>query len=115
MVQEPWPMQYLAVPQGSTVEMNCTANNGDYPFWAIDLASDSSSVQHQFISRQNVLNYHGVYELPQIETPGMTTLRLLINDTSTVNNQTDVICRINTQTVLSTTLFIFSKLANLYS
>ena len=106
MVQEPWPMQYLAVPQGSTVEMNCTANNA---FWAIDLASDLTSLQYQFPSQQNYLNGHGVYELPQIETSGITTLRLLINDTSTANNQTNVFCHIIRGVGLSTTLFIFSK------
>ena len=110
LVKEPWPMQYLAVPQDSTIEMNCSANPGDSSFWAVDLGNDSVAVQYQFANRGGFLNSHGFYELSQIEIPGMTTLRLLINDTSAANNQTTVLCRINTQRALSTTLFIFSKL-----
>ena len=110
LVEEPWPMQYLAVPQDSTVEMNCSANPGDSSFWAVDLGNDSAAVQYQFGVREDFLNSHGFYELSQIETPGMTTLRLLINDTSAANNQTTILCRINAQRALSTTLFIFSKL-----
>ena len=110
LVEEPWPMQqYLAVPQDSTVELNCSANSGGSSFWAIDLGNDSATVQYQFGVSKGLLNSRGFYE---IETPGMTTLRLLINDTSTANNQTTVLCRINAQRALCTTLFIFSKLSH---
>ena len=110
LVEEPWPMQYLAVPQDSIVEMNCSANLGDSSFWAVDLGNDSAAVQYQFGVREDFLNSHGFYELSQIEIPGMTILRLLINDTSAANNQTTILCRINAQKVLSTTLIILSKL-----
>ena len=113
LVEELWrPMEYLAVPQDSTIEVNCSANPGGSSFWAIDLGNDSTAVQHQFGTREGLLNSHGFYELSQIETPGMTTLRLLINDTSAANNQTTVLCRISAQTVSSITLFIFSKLSH---
>ena len=111
LVQEPWPMKYLAVPQDSAVEINCTANLGDNSFWAIDPGNDSRAVQYQFGRNGNdVLNRLGVYELPRVEMLGTTTLRLLINDTSAVNNQTKVFCHINAQAALSSTLFIFGKL-----
>lgn len=111
LVEEPWPLQYLAVPQGSTVVMNCTGNYGDnrYPYWAIDVGSDSTPLQYQFPAQNNVLNSYGLYELPQIEMSEMIILGLLINDTGAVNNQTNVHCLINPQTALSTSLFIFSK------
>ena len=99
-VHEPWPMPYLFVPQTSAVLINCTAN---FPVWSIDLVNDSSTVQDQFNSRSAKLNAHGLYELPQIETPGMPpTLRLLINDTAR-NNQTDIYCS-NDGNTFTTTL-----------
>ena len=85
----------------------CIAD-GEQPFWLIDLANDSVSTQHQFTTRRELLNAHGVYELPQIEIPGMPpTLRLLINDTK-VNNQTEILCNGENKSIHST-LFITGK------
>ena len=84
-------MPYIFAPQDSTIIINCTAD-GENSVWSIDLANESSSTQHQFSSRQDLLNAHGVYELHSIETPGMPrTSRLLINDTE-INNQTEIFC-----------------------
>ena len=107
LVSEPWPVPYVFAPQESTIVINCTAD-GQQPFWSIDLANDSVSTQHQFSTRRELLNAHGVYELPQIEIPGMpSTLRLLINDTE-VNNQTEILCNGENKSI-HTTLFIISK------
>ena len=103
LVSEPWPV-YIFAPQESTIIINCTADS-EHAFWSIDLANDSVSSQHQFSSREDILNDHGVYELPQIETPGMPpTLRLIINDT-TANNQTEILCTGGNKTI-HTTLFL---------
>ena len=105
LLSEPWP-QYIFVPQESVVMINCIAD-GEQSFWSIELANDSTDTQYQFSSRQDLLNDHGVYELPLIETPGMPpTLRLLINDT-TGNNQTKIHCYGTTS--ISTTLFTIGK------
>ena len=104
-------MEYLPMPQDSTVEMNCTANFVNNPFWTIDPGNDSATVQYQFGVSGGFLNSRGFYELSETETPGMTTLRLLINNTSPANNQTTIFCHINAQRALSTTLFISSKLS----
>ena len=105
LLSEPWP-QYIFVPQESVVMINCIAD-GEQSFWSIELANDLIDTQHQFSSRQDLLNDHGVYELPQIETPGMLPiLRLLINDT-TGNNQTKIHCY--SATLISTTLFTNGK------
>jgi hypothetical protein len=91
LVSEPWPLPYLFAPQESTIIITCAAVD-EHAFWSIDLANDSVSTQYQFGNREEILNAHGVYELPQIETPGMPpTLRLMINDT-TGNNQTEILC-----------------------
>jgi hypothetical protein len=91
LVSEPWPVPYIFAPQESTIIINCTAV-GEHAFWSIDLANDSVSTQYQFSNREEILNDHGVYELPRIETPGMpATLRLMINDTAG-NNQTEILC-----------------------
>ena len=103
LVSEPWPV-YIFAPQESTIIINCTAYS-EPAFWSIDLANDSVSSQHQFTSREDILNDHGVYELPRIETPGMPpTLRLMINDT-TGNNQTEIHCTGGNKSI-HTTLFI---------
>ena len=104
-LHEPWPVSYLPVPQGSTVQVNCTTNS-DSPLWSIDLRSDLVTAHLQFDKRSARLNAHGLYELPRIETPGMPpTLRLLINDTAR-NNQTVIHCIGNSKSV-QTTLFVF--------
>ena len=101
-------MPYIFAPQESTIIINCTAD-GEQSFWSIDLANDSVSTQHQFSTRRELLNAHGVYELPQIETPGMPpTLRLLINDTD-INNQTEILCTDGENKLIHTTLFITGK------
>ena len=106
LLSEPGP-NYIFIPRESAVIINCIAD-GEKPFWSIELANDSTSTQHQFSTRQSILNAHGVYELPQIETPGMPpSLRLLINDTE-VNNQTEIHCTGET-TSISSTLFIIGK------
>ena len=83
-VDEPWPVPQIFAPRESTVEIRCTAGERSYsPFWLIDQANDTKRYFLQFIRNQEgQLNAHNVYQLPQIETPGMPpTLRLLINDT----------------------------------
>ena len=98
-----WP-ERVFVPQSSSVQMNCTLT--DSPFWSIDLAEDAVTVPLPFAARSSLLNAHGLYELPQIETPGMPpTLRLLINDTAR-NNQTKITCT-GTRESIETTLFIY--------
>ena len=101
-------MPQLLVPNGSNVEINCTAALGttDPPFWAIDLAADLSTTRLQFTNRKGQLNTHGVYELPPIETP--LTLRLLINDTE-INNQTEINCEPGAETI-TTILHVFGEL-----
>ena len=101
-------MPNILVPNGSNVEINCTAAVGtaDPPFWAIDLAADSSATRLQFVTRKGLLNAHGVYELPRIETP--LTLRLLINDTA-INNQTEINCESGRGTI-TTILYVFGEL-----
>ena len=107
LVSEPWPV-YVFAPQDSTIIINCTADS-EHAFWSIDLANDSVSSQHQFSSREDILNDHGVYELPQIETPEMPpTLRLLINDTIR-NNQTRIQCDRKATSESTTTLFVVGK------
>ena len=64
LLSEPGP-QYIFVLQESVVMINCIAD-GEQSFWSIELANDSTDTQHQFSSRQDLLNDHGVYELPQI-------------------------------------------------
>ena len=101
-------MPQLLVPNGSNVEINCTAAVGtaDPPFWSIDLATDSSTTRLQFTNRKRQLNAHGVYELPRIETP--LILRLLINDTA-INNQTEIACDSGPGTI-TTILYVFGEL-----
>ena len=83
-------MPYILAPVNSTITINCKAKGAENFVWSIDLGNDSVSTQHQFGSRQHILNAHGVYELTWIETPGTPlTLRLLINDT-TLNNQNNL-------------------------
>ena len=108
LVRDPWPKEYLAVTQGSTVRINCTANYSDNLFWTIDLGNDSTTVQYQFNPGYVVLNAHGLYELSRIETTDTITLRLLVNDTA-LNNQTNVLCYRSMQ-ALTTTLFVYSRL-----
>ena len=98
-------MPYLLVPQTSTVLINCTTSS-DSPLWSINLDNDSIITQLQFSTRGAELNAHGVYELPQIETPGMPpTLRLLINDTAR-NNQTEIFCTGRLGESIETILFV---------
>ena len=101
-------MPHILVPNGSNLEINCTAAVGtaDPPFWAIDLAADLSTTRLQFTNRKGQLNTHGVYELPPIETP--LTLRLLINDTE-INNQTEINCEPGAETI-TTILHVFGEL-----
>ena len=103
-------MPQLLMPIGSNVEINCTAAVGtaDPPFWAIDLATDSSTTPLQFATRKEQLNDHGVYELPRIETP--LTLRLLINNTA-INNQTEINCEPGPGAeTINTILYVFGEL-----
>ena len=106
-------MPYLLVPNGSSVEIICTAatDTDDPPFWTIDLAADLDNERLQFATRNRRLNGHGVYELPQIETPLIITLRLLINDTA-INNQTEINCDLGAPSQsISTFLYVFGELA----
>ena len=103
---DPWSQPYLFVPQDATVQINCTADSNS-PFWAIDLANDSTSVQYQFgrSDQIEILNAHGIYELSRIETPETIIMRLLINNTE-VNNQTEIHCSDEVSTLI---LFVFRK------
>ena len=70
----------------------------------IQLVHNISSIAY----KEEILNAHGVYELPQIETLGMPdTLGLLINDTA-VNNQAEIHCTGETISI-HTTLFTIGK------
>lgn len=90
------------VPQDATVQINCTAD-GTYPFWAINLANDATSVQYQFgrDDQIKILNAHGIYELSRTEN----IMQLLINDTE-VNNQTEIHCSEEDSSLI---LFVFRK------
>ena len=97
------------MPIGSDVGINCTAAVGtaDPLFWGIDLAADSSNIQHQFATAKGKLNTYGVYELISlIETP--LTLRLLINDTA-INNQTEINCYDRGAQSTTTVLRVFGE------
>ena len=109
-VDEPWPVPHIFAPRGSTVEINCTAEERSHtPFWLIDLANDVKTFPLQFINQEEQLNAHSVYQLPQIETPGMPpTVRLLINDTIQ-NNQTRIQCDRSETSESTTTLFVVGK------
>ena len=110
-VDEPWPVPHIFAPRESTVEIKCTAGERSYtPFWSIDLANDTKRSFLQFNRNQEEqLNAHSVYQLPQIETPGMPlTLRLLINDTLR-NNQTKIQCDRSETNESTTTLFVIGK------
>ena len=109
-VDEPWPVPHIFAPRESTVEIRCTAGERNYtPFWLIDLANDVKTFPLQFINQEEQLNAHSVYQLPQIETPGMPpTLRLLINDTVR-NNQTRIQCDRSATSESTTTLFVVGK------
>ena len=102
-------MPYTFIPRDSTVEINCTAQETSYtPFWLINLAGDTKNAFLQFTQRGE-LNAHGVYELPQVDIPGMaSTVRLLINDTER-NNQTVMQCDQSATETSITTLFVFGK------
>ena len=104
---DPWSQPYLFVPQDATVQINCTADSTGSPFWAIDLANDSTSVQYQFgkPDQIEILNAHGIFELSRIETPETIVTRLLINNTE-VNNQTEIHCSDEISTLV---LFVFRK------
>ena len=103
LVDEPWPMP-LFIPSGSTLELNCTSH--ERRSWLIDLRQNSTAgIPLSFDLIQEQLNAHGVFELPQIDAPGMpSTLRLLINDTAR-NNQTLIRCQ-GATTFSTTTLFV---------
>ena len=109
LVDEPWLMPYLYVPQNSTVFMNCTANvsSTSTPIWSIGPANSSDSSQLQFINRHDELNDLGFYNLTSITTSDMITLRLMINDT-TRNNQTKIFCDFGMESY-NTTLFVYGK------
>ena len=111
-VDEPWPVPHIFAPRESTVEINCTAGERSYsPSWLIDLANDTkrSFLQFSNLNQKEQLNAHSVYQLPQIETPGMPpTLRLLINDTIQ-NNQTRIQCDRSETSESTTTLFVVGK------
>ena len=111
-VDEPWPVPYIFAPRESTVEIECTAGERSYsPFWLIDLANDVKIFPLQFINQEEQLNAHGVYQLPQIVTPGMPpTLRLLINDTIR-NNQTRIQCDRSETSESTTTLLVVGKIS----
>ena len=81
----------LPVPLHSTVHLNCTLQSSSRPLWSIDLPDDSTSGRFQFDTQRRRLNAHGLYELPSITEAGMTTLRLLVNN-STINNRTLIDC-----------------------
>ena len=57
--------------------------------WA--LRSSYSESELRFIDEYEVLNAHGVFRLPSLETGMSQTLRLLINDTAR-NNGTEIFC-----------------------
>ena len=102
-------MPDILAPIGLNVEINCTAAVGTAypPFWAIDLAADSSTTALQFANRKGRLNAHGIYELPPIETP--LTLRLLINDTA-INITKQIFCDRGAQYITTyTVLYVFSE------
>ena len=108
LVGQPWPMPYLFVPENSTVIINCTTSSSA-PLWSIDLGTDPDIAQLQFATRTDKLNANGVYELPPVEAQGLlSTIRLLINDTS-MNNQTMIICDGGNEQ-FETTLYVYGKI-----
>ena len=108
--------QTLPVPLASTVLLNCTLPTSSEPLWSIDLSSDSHRGRFQFDTQSTRLKNHGLYELPSVTNheAGMTTLRLLINNTA-INNQTLIDCAGGLGESYSITLFVFSKLCGMYA
>ena len=104
-------MHYVMVPvNSSSVILYCEDNSNSMhsALWSIDLASDGLSTQQEFSTRRELLNQHGVYELPRIESAGMPpTLRLLINDTAS-NNGTVIDC-MGDDVAVRTTVFVHGK------
>ena len=107
-----WPAPTLLVPINSTVEINCTLNSSQSPYWSIGLVNDAHATHRQFSDngrQTDLLNDHGVYELPESEYPGQSpTLGLLINDTSE-NNGTVVNCLSENNEALRTSIFVYGK------
>ena len=103
--------QTLPVPLVSTVLLSCTLPTPSDPLWSVDLSSDSSPVRLQFNTRSARLNAHGLYELPSVtdHQTGMTTLRLLINNTA-INNQTLIDCAGGFEESFLTTLFVLGMM-----
>ncbi len=100
-------MPVLFVPQNAHVLMNCIADSTSSsppPVWSIDLANDSSSVQHQFATRMGLLNSRGFYE---IEIPGMPLISTLLMNETANNNGTGIFC--TREEALHITLSVFSK------
>ena len=79
--------QTLPVLLASTVLLSCTLPTPSDPLWSVDLSSDSNLVRFQFNTHRARLNARGLYELPNVtdHKTGMTTLRLLINNTAIIS------------------------------
>ena len=103
------------MPLASTVLLNCTLPSSSDPLWSADLSSDSTPVRFQFKTHSGKLNTYGLYELPNVTNheTGMTTLRLVINNTA-INNQTLIDCAGRFGESFLTTLFVFGMLCMYY-
>ena len=106
--ESPWP-ETLYAPHNASIYINCTLGreSQETPFWAISLADIDTELQFFAPSQRQRLNNRGLYELPQIETPGMPPiLRLFINNTS-VNNNTVIKCSSLNDGIHQTTLYLY--------
>ena len=81
-VSSPWETSTYA-PQSSLIRVNCTNKEILYSrlYWSIVLPGDRVESQFNYPSSVNLLNNHGIYELPNV----VDSIQLLINNTEGIN------------------------------
>ena len=112
--ESPWPETVYA-PHNASIYINCALESQVMPFWAINVADFNSDLQ--FATQGELLHNRGLYELPPIDTPGMSlVLTLLINDTE-VNNNTVIKCSSLIVGVrqMQTTLYLYGMSSTLHA
>ena len=81
-VSSPWETSTYA-PQNSLIRVNCTNKEIHYSrlYWSIVLPGARVEAQFDYPSSVNILNNHGIYELPNV----VDSIQLLINNTEGIN------------------------------
>ena len=103
-VQTPWE-RMIFVPEDSIIQIKCSADSSQYPYWEIDGVLPFSNP-----GAKSALNRRNIFEVEQ-DDPGV--IMMLINST-TGNNGTSISCiygflQENGPTVLETTLSVYGK------